>query len=80
MTKMTIIGVPPSPHPSPVTPLPHPSRFCSESIGNPLTLPMICSADELGEETAAFEREYAEDHSWEELQEDEQGRLRPLVC
>ena len=39
-----------------------------------------CSADELGEETAAFEREYAEDHSWEDLQEDEQGRLRPLVC
>jgi hypothetical protein len=27
----------------------------------------------------AFEREYAGDHSWEALQEDEQGRLRPLV-
>ena len=27
----------------------------------------------------AFERAYDEDHSWEELQEDEFGNLRPLV-
>lgn len=27
----------------------------------------------------AFERRYAGDHSWEGLQEDEQGRLRPVV-
>jgi hypothetical protein len=27
----------------------------------------------------AFERAYATDHSWESLQEDEQGFLRPLV-
>ena len=27
----------------------------------------------------AFERQYAADHSWESLQEDEQGFLRPLV-
>jgi hypothetical protein len=27
----------------------------------------------------AFERAYAADHSWESLQEDEQGFLRPLV-
>ena len=36
-------------------------------------------ADELAEETEAFEREYVDDHSWEQLQEDEHGRLRPLV-
>lgn len=33
----------------------------------------------LGAETTAFEREYVDDHSWEELQEDEQGHLRALV-
>jgi hypothetical protein len=27
----------------------------------------------------AFEREYADDHSWEMLQEDDKGRLLPLV-
>lgn len=27
----------------------------------------------------AYERQYAADHSWESLQEDEQGFLRPLV-
>ena len=36
-------------------------------------------ADELAEETEAYEREYVDDHSWEMLQEDEHGRLRPLV-
>ena len=29
---------------------------------------------------AAFQREYEDDHSWEALQEDEYGRLRPLAC
>ncbi len=33
----------------------------------------------MAEETEAFEREYVDDHSWELLQEDEHGRLRPLV-
>lgn len=33
----------------------------------------------LGAETTAFEREYVDDHSWEDLQEDEQGHLRALV-
>lgn len=28
----------------------------------------------------AFEREYQADHSWEQLTEDEQGRLLPVVC
>ena len=33
----------------------------------------------LNAETTAFEREYVDDHSWEDLQEDEQGHLRALV-
>lgn len=27
----------------------------------------------------AFQRQYEDDHSWEQLQEDEFGRLRPLA-
>lgn len=30
-------------------------------------------------ENEAFEREYYDDFSWEQLKEDEHGRLRPLV-
>ncbi|GAB4822276.1 hypothetical protein N2152v2_009322 [Parachlorella kessleri] len=33
---------------------------------------------EADRDIAAFEREYEEDHSWEELEEDEYGNLRPL--
>ena len=36
-----------------------------------------------GEEAAdlsAFQREYEDDHSWEQLQEDEHGHLRAIVC
>ncbi len=38
-----------------------------------------CSEQEAERDFNAFEREYEEDHSWEELQEDEYGNLRPLV-
>lgn len=31
-------------------------------------------------ENDAFDREYFDEFSWEQLQEDEQGHLRPLVC
>mmetsp|Transcript_11153 Transcript_11153/g.33448 ORF Transcript_11153/g.33448 Transcript_11153/m.33448 type:complete len:453 (+) Transcript_11153:338-1696(+) len=34
--------------------------------------------EELDHESRAFEREYVDDHSWEDLQEDEHGRLRAL--
>ena len=36
--------------------------------------------EEAAADLAAFQREYEDDHSWEALQEDEFGRLRPLVC
>lgn len=36
-------------------------------------------AEELGESSRAFEREYVDDRSWEDLQEDEHGRLQALV-
>ena len=44
----------------------------------------VCLLRDVEEEEAAdlgaFQREYEDDHSWEALQEDEFGRLRPLVC
>lgn len=36
--------------------------------------------EEEAADLGAFQREYEDDHSWEALQEDEFGRLRPLVC
>ena len=43
----------------------------------------MCLLRDVEEEEAAdlgaFQREYEDDHSWEALQEDEFGRLRPLV-
>ena len=43
----------------------------------------VCLLRDVEEEEAAdlgaFQREYEDDHSWEALQEDEFGRLRPLV-
>ena len=46
--------------------------------------PAVFACREADEEEAnadlgAFQREYEDDHSWEALQEDEFGRLRPLV-
>lgn len=35
--------------------------------------------DDNGRAYEAWERQYAADHSWEALQEDERGFLRPLV-
>ena len=35
--------------------------------------------EEANADLGAFQREYEDDHSWEALQEDEFGRLRPLV-
>jgi hypothetical protein len=37
-----------------------------------------CRAEEAAD-LEAFQRQYEDDHSWEALQEDEFGRLRPLV-
>ena len=56
---------------------------CSCRVVQPQNVRMTSTAarraDELAEETEAYEREYVDDHSWEQLQEDEHGRLRPLV-
>lgn len=45
---------------------------------------LLRSAEELDQdveaELEAYQRQYEDDHSWELLQEDEFGRLRPLVC
>lgn len=41
--------------------------------------PTTRSADELGTECASYLRAYEEQHSWEQLEEDEQGRLRGVV-
>jgi hypothetical protein len=41
--------------------------------------PAPCPARGTDRTYEAFERRYAGDHSWEGLQEDEQGRLRPVV-
>ena len=40
---------------------------------------MVCSEDEALADMNAFNREYENDNSWEQLQEDEYGHLRPLV-
>lgn len=42
-------------------------------------LPPACSVGEEARGQAAFEREYEDDHSWEDLEEDEFGNLRALV-
>ena len=43
-----------------------------------------CTCREEIDDLAAFQRQYENDHSWEDLQEDEFGRLlslvRPLFC
>lgn len=38
-----------------------------------------CSEEEALADMNAFNREYDNDNSWEQLQEDEYGHLRPLV-
>ena len=38
-----------------------------------------CSEGEALADLNAFNREYENDNSWEQLQEDEYGHLRPLV-
>ena len=38
-----------------------------------------CREDEALADMNAFNREYENDNSWEQLQEDEYGHLRPLV-
>ena len=57
----------------PPAPCPLPARFSRLPV-----LPWRSVGEEAAG-AAAFEREYADDHSWEELQEDEHGNLRPLV-
>ena len=39
----------------------------------------LCSEEEALADMNAFNREYENDNSWEQLQEDEYGHLRPLV-
>lgn len=39
----------------------------------------MCSDEETLADLNAFNREYENDNSWEQLQEDEFGHLRPLV-
>ena len=46
---------------------------------NPEMLVLGCCRGEEAADLSAFQREYEDDHSWEQLQEDEYGRLRPLV-
>lgn len=42
---------------------------------------LFCRADEEARGQSAFEREYEDDHSWEELEEDEYGNLlAPVRC
>lgn len=40
---------------------------------------LLCSEEEALADMNAFNREYDNDNSWEQLQEDEYGHLRPLV-
>jgi hypothetical protein len=54
--------------------LPPPPALAAHS---PSTSP--CRADEEARGQTAFEREYEDDHSWEELEEDEFGNLRAPV-
>jgi hypothetical protein len=42
-------------------------------------MPHSCRAGEEARGLSAYEREYEDDHSWEELEEDEFGNLRALV-
>ena len=40
---------------------------------------MSCIREEEAADLEAFQRQYEDDQSWTALQEDEYGRLRPLV-
>lgn len=41
--------------------------------------PVGSSEQEQAEELQAYQRQYEDEHSWEQLQEDEFGRLKALV-
>ena len=54
-------------------------RFRLLPTAAPLLHAPFCRAGEEARGLSAYEREYEDDHSWEELEEDEFGNLRALV-
>ena len=65
-------------HPPPAASRRQPSRHLRPPLHRCPMLP-LCRAGEEARGLSAYEREYEDDHSWEELEEDEFGNLRALV-